>query len=59
MASIQAKPFKLALVQLGGLSDDKTKNLEIAAAGVKKAASEGKADLIVLPVCSNKRPSAG
>ena len=50
MSTIQAKPFKLALVQLGGLSEDKTKNLEIAAAGVKEAVSKGKADLVVLPV---------
>jgi hypothetical protein len=50
MTSIQAKPFKLALVQLGGLSEDKAKNLEVAAAGVKTAVQEGKAGLVVLPV---------
>jgi predicted amidohydrolase len=50
MSTITAKNFKLALVQLGGLTDDKSKNLEIAAAGVKKAVNEGKADVVVLPV---------
>jgi hypothetical protein len=50
MSTITAKNFKLALVQLGGLTDDKSKNLEIAAAGVKKAVGEGKADVVVLPV---------
>lgn len=53
MSTIQAKPFKLALVQLGGLSEDKTKNLEIAAAGVKEAVSKGRADLVVLPEIFN------
>jgi omega-amidase len=50
MASITARPFKLALVQLAGLGKDKTANLAVAAKGVSKAVTEGKADLVVLPV---------
>lgn len=52
MAKIQAKPFKLALVQLGGLTADKAHNLEVAAKGVREAVQQGKADVVVLPVCS-------
>jgi hypothetical protein len=55
MATIQAKPFKLALLQLGGLGADKTHNLKVASEAVKEAASNGKADLVVLPV----RPTTG
>lgn len=51
MAAIVARPFKLALVQLAGLGKDKTKNLQLASAGVRKAVQEGKADIVVLPVC--------
>lgn len=54
MASIQAKPFKLALVQLGGLGDDKAANLQRASQGVKEAVQTGKADLVVLPVSSRR-----
>jgi hypothetical protein len=50
MASITARPFKLALVQLAGLGKDKTANLKVAANGMRKAVTEGKADLVVLPV---------
>lgn len=50
MAKIQAKPFKLALVQLGGLTADKSHNLEVAAKGVREAVEVGKADVVVLPV---------
>lgn len=50
MAPIDAKPFKLALVQLGGLGADKTANLKIASEGVRRAVQEGKADMVVLPV---------
>ena len=50
MATIQAKPFRLALVQLGGLGADKTLNLKIASEKVREAVKDGKADLVVLPV---------
>jgi hypothetical protein len=50
MATIQAKPFRLALVQLGGLGTDKTQNLKIASDKVREAVKVGKADLVVLPV---------
>lgn len=50
MAKLQAKPFKVALVQLGGLTDNKAHNLQLAAEGVKEAVSKGKADVVVLPV---------
>lgn len=50
MASIVARPFKLALVQLAGLGKDKSKNLALARAGVRKAVQEGKANVVVLPV---------
>lgn len=42
------KPFKLALIQLGNISANKTDNLKHAREMVLKAAS-GKPDLIVLP----------
>jgi hypothetical protein len=58
MASIVARPFKLALVQLAGLGKDKTANLALARAGVKKAVQEGKADVVVLPVRSFPRASS-
>lgn len=50
MAQIQARPFRLALVQLDGLGADKTANLKIAERGVQEAVEVGKADLVVLPV---------
>ncbi|KAJ9108722.1 hypothetical protein QFC21_000042 [Naganishia friedmannii] len=53
MSTITAKPFKLALVQLAGLGKDKTRNLAIASAGVRKAVEEGKADVVVLPEIFN------
>lgn len=56
MTQATPKSFKLALLQLGGLSDDKTRNLKIAADQVKKAVSEGKADMVVLPVSLVRSP---
>ncbi|KAI5454743.1 Omega-amidase nit3 [Naganishia albida] len=53
MASIVARPFKLALVQLAGLGKDKSKNLALARAGVRKAVQEGKANVVVLPEIFN------
>ncbi|KAJ9095838.1 hypothetical protein QFC20_006547 [Naganishia adeliensis] len=53
MSAIVARPFKLALVQLAGLGKDKTKNLQLASAGVRKAVQEGKADIVVLPEIFN------
>ncbi|KAJ9127770.1 hypothetical protein QFC24_000053 [Naganishia onofrii] len=53
MSTITAKPFKLALVQLAGLGKDKTRNLAIASAGVKRAVEEGKANVVVLPEIFN------
>ncbi len=50
MATIQAKSFKLALVQLGGLGSDKAQNLKTASKAVREAVTNGKADLVVLPV---------
>lgn len=50
MATITARPFKLALVQLAGLGKDKAANLAVASAGVRRAVQEGKADIVVLPV---------
>lgn len=50
MATINAKPFKLALLQLGPLGKIKKANIEIAREQVLKAASaKPKPDLIVLP----------
>jgi hypothetical protein len=53
MATIKASPFKLALVQVGILGKDKTRNLANAREMVLQAAQgqDGlKADLVVLPV---------
>ena len=49
------KPFKLALIQLGQVGNDKSANLSHARDMIRKAASGGgdaakKPDLIVLPV---------
>jgi predicted amidohydrolase len=54
MATIKASPFKLALVQLGQVGKDKTRNLAHAREMVLKAAKgaegKGKVDVVVLPV---------
>lgn len=54
MATIKAQPFKLALVQLGNTTKDKTHNLALARSKVLEAAQGGgdgkKPDLVVLPV---------
>ena len=54
MATIKASPFKLALVQLGQVGKDKTRNLAHAREMVLKAAEgaegQGKVDVVVLPV---------
>lgn len=44
-----ASPFKLALVQLGGVGADKTKNLAHAREKILEAAKHG-ANVVVLPV---------
>ena len=50
MAKIQATPFRLALLQLGGLTASKASNISIAAKAVASAAaSSPKPQLIVLP----------
>ncbi|BEJ18087.1 hypothetical protein CspHIS471_0703640 [Cutaneotrichosporon sp. HIS471] len=50
MALIQAKPFRLALLQLAGLSANKANNIAVARKAVAAAAaSVPKPDLIVLP----------
>lgn len=50
MALIQAKPFRLALLQLAGLSGNKASNIAVARKAVATAAaSVPKPDLIVLP----------
>ncbi len=50
MALIQAKPFRLALLQLAGLSANKASNIAVARKAVAAAAaSVPKPDLIVLP----------
>jgi omega-amidase len=50
MAQIEAKPFRLALIQLGNTGADKVKNIELARQAVREAAShQPKPDLIVLP----------
>lgn len=50
MALIQAKPFRLALLQLAGLSGNKAANIAVARKAVATAAaSVPKPDLIVLP----------
>jgi len=51
-----AKPFRVALIQLGGVTADKTKNLQHAREMILKAATGSggtKPDLIVLPECFN------
>ncbi|WWC68431.1 uncharacterized protein I206_102358 [Kwoniella pini CBS 10737] len=55
MASIKAKSFKLALIQLGSLNSSKSNNIQIAKKAISKAISsfskdeENKPNLIVLP----------
>lgn len=50
MALINAKPFRLALLQLSGLTSVKTNNIAVARKAVlAAAASVPKPDLIVLP----------
>ena len=50
MTAIQAKPFRLALLQLGPFTSHKSKNIDIARQGVASASSSiPKPDLIVLP----------
>jgi omega-amidase len=50
MAKIQARPFRLALCQLGPTSANKPANIEIARRAVAQAAaSSPKPELIVLP----------
>ncbi|WWD18124.1 hypothetical protein CI109_102573 [Kwoniella shandongensis] len=50
MAQISAKPFRLALLQLGSLSASKANNIKVARAAVQAAAtSSPKPQLIVLP----------
>lgn len=44
-----ASPFKLALVQLGGVGADKTKNLAHTREKILEAANNG-AQVVVLPV---------
>jgi hypothetical protein len=54
MATIKASPFKLALVQLGQVGKDKTRNLaharEMVLEAAKGAEGKGKVDVVVLPV---------
>lgn len=57
---IQAKSFRLALVQLGGVGHDKAANLEQARAKIAEAAKgdgKGKVDLVVLPVSRSEGES--
>ncbi|CAD6573743.1 MAG: hypothetical protein TREMPRED_000900 [Tremellales sp. Tagirdzhanova-0007] len=50
MAAIHAKPFRLALLQLGPFTPHKTSNIEIARKAVAEASSSTpRPDLIVLP----------
>ncbi|KAL7423659.1 Omega-amidase nit3 [Cryptotrichosporon argae] len=50
MATISARPFRLALVQLGGLTSAKAANIAAARAAVLAAAAASpKPDLVVLP----------
>lgn len=50
MATITAKPFRIALLQLGNLTSTKKTNIQIALKAVRTAAaSTPKPDLIVLP----------
>lgn len=52
MAAIVARPFRLALIQLGQVTANKQANLAHAADMIRRAARESpkKPDLIVLPV---------
>jgi hypothetical protein len=48
------RTFELAMIQLGGIQDDKKANLAHAATMIRKAAKgngKGKIDLVMLPVC--------
>ncbi len=50
MATIHARPFRLALLQLGPFGPSKPKNIDIARRAVSEASSsKPKPDLIVLP----------
>jgi omega-amidase len=50
MSLVQAKPFRLALIQLGHTGPDKSSNIALARKFVQEAsASARKPDLIVLP----------
>ncbi|KZW00301.1 putative nitrilase [Exidia glandulosa HHB12029] len=55
MAAIVAKPFRLALIQLGNVTANKTANLAHAREMILRAATESpkKPDLVVLPECFN------
>lgn len=54
MSKIAARPFRLALIQLGGTGANKAHNLSLARAKVlQAAASSPKPDLVVLPECFN------
>ena len=56
------KPFNLALIQLGQVGPDKAVNLKHARDMIHKAAngnSQGKPDLIVLPVCASRLQPSG
>jgi hypothetical protein len=55
------KPFNLALIQLGQINADKAANLKHARDMIRKAANgntQGKPDLIVLPVSASRQRSA-
>lgn len=51
MAQIQAKPFKLALLQLSQLTNSKSANIDVARTAIKAAmrSTHPPPDLIVLP----------
>jgi predicted amidohydrolase len=51
MAQIQAKPFKLALLQLSSLNTSKANNIAVARAAIQQAlkSTSPPPDLIVLP----------
>ena len=54
MAAVIARPFRLALVQLGSITANKAENLKHAREMVLKAAGAvSKPQLIVLPECFN------
>lgn len=54
MSKITARPFRLALIQLGGTGPNKSHNLSLARTKVLQAAnSQPKPDLIVLPEIFN------